>query len=378
MKKIIAIILSLVMVLGATAAVYAAAPADGTYQVAVTLQGGTGRTSVKSPCTLTVSEGRMTAKVVWSSTNYTWMKVGGVTYNNENSGGNSTFTIPVSALDTPIDISAETTAMSEPHVIDYTLTFSSSGVTMKGEGGQSASSGSSSSGSAQTGGSQDSKPGNSQTDGASQDDPADETGQDADGTDQDADGSSITVKNTISKATSVSAETLAGYEGKTMSLSTANGQVDFDEKALASIVENSSGGITLTMNDLTEDKAYKDKDYGLVVELKVQDEDGKELFTEEGDGKAKVTLSYDGEVKDKDSLKVYRLNGEEEEEIEALYDADEKTVTFETEHFSVYAICRRSADQQREFIIIVSVAVIAVIAAAAAVIIRRKRQFDRD
>ena len=376
MKKIIAIILSLVMVLGATAAVYAAAPADGTYQVAVTLQGGTGRTSVKSPCTLTVSEGRMTAKVVWSSTNYTWMKVGGVTYNNENSGGNSTFTIPVSALDTPIDISAETTAMSEPHVIDYTLTFSSSGVTMKGEGGQSASSGSSSSGSAQTGGSQDSKPGNSQTDGASQDDPADETGQDADGTDQDADGSSITVKNTISKATSVSAETLAGYEGKTMSLSTANGQVDFDEKALASIVENSSGGITLTMNDLTEDKAYKDKDYGLVVELKVQDEDGKELFTEEGDGKAKVTLSYDGEVKDKDSLKVYRLNGEEEEEIEALYDADEKTVTFETEHFSVYADAPQTSSVN--IIIIVSVAVIAVIAAAAAVIIRRKRQFDRD
>lgn len=376
MKKIIAIILSLVMVLGATAAVYAAAPADGTYQVAVTLQGGTGRTSVKSPCTLTVSEGRMTAKVVWSSTNYTWMKVGGVTYNNENSGGNSTFTIPVSALDTPIDISAETTAMSEPHVIDYTLTFSSSGVTMKGEGGQSASSGSSSSGSAQTGGSQDSKPGNSQTDGASQDDPADETGQDADGTDQDADGSSITVKNTISKATSVSAETLAGYEGKTMSLSTANGQVDFDEKALASIVENSSGGITLTMNDLTEDKAYKDKDSGLVVELKVQDEDGKELFTEEGDGKAKVTLSYDGEVKDKDSLKVYRLNGEEEEEIEVLYDADEKTVTFETEHFSVYAVAQQTSSVN--IIIIVSVAVIAVIAAAAAVIIRRKRQFDRD
>lgn len=376
MKKIIAIILSLVMVLGATAAVYAAAPADGTYQVAVTLQGGTGRTSVKSPCALTVSGGQMTAKVVWSSTNFTWMKVGGVTYNNENSGGNSTFTIPVSALDTPIDISAETTAMGTPHVIDYTLTFSSSGVTMKGEGGESSSSGSSSSGSPQTGGSQDSKPGNSQTDGNSQDDPADETGQDADGADQDADSSSITVKNTISKATSVSAETLAGYEGKTMSLSTANGQVDFDEKALASIVENSSGGITLTMNDLTEDKAYKDKDYGLVVELKVQDEDGKELFTEKGDGKAKVTLSYDGEVKDKDSLKVYRLNGEEEEEIEAVYDADEKTVTSETECFSVYAVAQQTGSMN--IIIIVSVAVIAVIAAAAAVIIRRKRQSDRD
>lgn len=92
--------------------------------------------------------------------------------------------------------------------------------------------------------------------------------------------------------------------------------------------------------------------------------------------KAKVTLSYDGEVKDKDSLKVYRLNGEEEEEIEALYDADEKTVTFETEHFSVYAVAQQTS--RREYIIIVSVAVIAVIAAAAAVIIRRKRQFDRD
>ena len=57
MKKIIAIILSVVMIIGATAAVYAAAPVDGTYQVAVTLQGGTGRTSVKAPCTLTVSGG---------------------------------------------------------------------------------------------------------------------------------------------------------------------------------------------------------------------------------------------------------------------------------------------------------------------------------
>ena len=45
MKKIISIILSVVMIIGATAAVYAAAPADGTYQVAVTLQGGTSQTA---------------------------------------------------------------------------------------------------------------------------------------------------------------------------------------------------------------------------------------------------------------------------------------------------------------------------------------------
>ena len=39
--------------------------------------------------------------------------------------GGSTFDIPVSALDTPIDVQAETTAMSQPHIIDYKLTFDS-------------------------------------------------------------------------------------------------------------------------------------------------------------------------------------------------------------------------------------------------------------
>ena len=39
--------------------------------------------------------------------------------------GNSTFEIPVLYFDRPMTVIADTTAMSEPHEITYTLTFDS-------------------------------------------------------------------------------------------------------------------------------------------------------------------------------------------------------------------------------------------------------------
>ena len=101
-----------------------AALADGTYTASVALEGGTGRASVETPCTLKVEKGAMTATVVWSSPNYDQMVVNGTQYLPVNKTGNSTFEIPVAALDTPLAVQAETCAMSEPHMIDYTLTFS--------------------------------------------------------------------------------------------------------------------------------------------------------------------------------------------------------------------------------------------------------------
>ena len=98
--------------------------ADGTYTASVALEGGTGRASVETPCTLKVEKGAMTATVVWSSPNYDQMVVNGTQYLPVNKTGNSTFEIPVAALDTPLAVQAETCAMSEPHMIDYTLTFS--------------------------------------------------------------------------------------------------------------------------------------------------------------------------------------------------------------------------------------------------------------
>ena len=102
-----------------------AVPADGTYTCEVTLEGGSGRATVESPAALTVAGGKMPATIVWSSPNYDYMLVDGEKYLPTNTDGNSTFEIPVAALDTALDVTADTVAMSTPHEIEYTLTFDS-------------------------------------------------------------------------------------------------------------------------------------------------------------------------------------------------------------------------------------------------------------
>lgn len=99
---------------------------NGEYTIEVALSGGSGRATVKSPTKLTVEEGSMKAEIEWSSSNYDYMQVGGKDYYPVKQEGNSTFIIDVEALDTDIEISAETVAMSKPHMIDYTLRFDSS------------------------------------------------------------------------------------------------------------------------------------------------------------------------------------------------------------------------------------------------------------
>ena len=98
-------------------------PADGSYTCEVTLEGGSGRATVESPAALTVADGKMTATLVWSSPNYDYMIVDGEKYLPTNTEGNSTFEIPVAALDTALTVTADTVAMSTPHEIEDTLTF---------------------------------------------------------------------------------------------------------------------------------------------------------------------------------------------------------------------------------------------------------------
>lgn len=111
------------------AAETAVVPADGSYTCAVTLEGGSGRATVESPAALTVADGTMTAVIVWSSPNYDYMLIDGEKYLPTNTEGNSTFEIPVAALDTALAVTADTVAMSTPHEIDYTLTFDSATLT---------------------------------------------------------------------------------------------------------------------------------------------------------------------------------------------------------------------------------------------------------
>jgi hypothetical protein len=97
--------------------------ADGTYQVNVTLSGGSGRAKIASPTELTVKDGRATAKIVWSSDKYDYMEVEGIRFTPEIQNGHSVFAVPVTELDKPLAMVGDTTAMSTPHAIDYQLTF---------------------------------------------------------------------------------------------------------------------------------------------------------------------------------------------------------------------------------------------------------------
>ena len=102
--------------------------ADGDYSAEVTLGGGSGRASVQSPCRLRVENGVCTAEIVWGSANYDYMIVDGEKLPAELRDGHSVCVIPVAAFDRALGVIADTTAMSQPHEIEYTLRFDSATV----------------------------------------------------------------------------------------------------------------------------------------------------------------------------------------------------------------------------------------------------------
>ena len=80
---------------------------------------------MQSPAKLTVSDGKATAEIIWSSNKYDYMIVDGEKYEPTDTTEFSVFEIPVSAFDRKLKIAANTTAMSTPHEIEYTLYFES-------------------------------------------------------------------------------------------------------------------------------------------------------------------------------------------------------------------------------------------------------------
>ena len=105
---------------------------DGDYQVDVAKEGGTGKAEIESPAPLKVADGKATLTVKWSSPHYDYMLVDGEKYEpvnkdelasaDEDSGIGSIFEIPVTVMNEPFTVVADTTAMSEPHEIEYKLT----------------------------------------------------------------------------------------------------------------------------------------------------------------------------------------------------------------------------------------------------------------
>lgn len=120
MKIRCAALLALLLLLCPVLALASAPLADGDYTAEVTLSGGSGRASVASPAAVTVRDGSATATLVWSSPFYEFMVVDGVQYDPVQTEGNATFVIPVT-LGQDLAVQAQTVAMSQPHLIDYTL-----------------------------------------------------------------------------------------------------------------------------------------------------------------------------------------------------------------------------------------------------------------
>ena len=106
--------------------------ADGTYTAEVAFAGGSGKAHIASPVTLTIADGKAVATVVWSSSKYDYMLVDGVKYEVLSTEPGSTFEIPVAAFDKDLTVIGDTTAMSTPHEIEYTLNFSSESLTPAG------------------------------------------------------------------------------------------------------------------------------------------------------------------------------------------------------------------------------------------------------
>ena len=88
--------------------------------------GGSGRASIESLTHMTVKDGKPVATITWSSDKYDQMVVDDETFLPTIVDGHSIFDIDVIGFDYKMPVKAETTAMSEPYMIDYTLYFDSS------------------------------------------------------------------------------------------------------------------------------------------------------------------------------------------------------------------------------------------------------------
>ncbi len=124
-KRAVVFVLAIMLLLSAAAcAKKTALPAEGTYTIGVTLEGGTGKAKIQSPAELVVfQDGQASLVVIWSSDKYDYMLVGGERYEPAIRDGHSVFVIPVASIREPMQVIADTTAMSTPHEIEYTITF---------------------------------------------------------------------------------------------------------------------------------------------------------------------------------------------------------------------------------------------------------------
>lgn len=96
---------------------------ESSFLAEVYLEGGSGKSGLQTPAAVITKDGRSSVVLVFKSTSYDYVILDGTKYLNENAGGYSTFTLPVTLPLSDIHIAADTTAMSVPHEVSYTVRF---------------------------------------------------------------------------------------------------------------------------------------------------------------------------------------------------------------------------------------------------------------
>ena len=121
-KRIVLSALAAILLLAAIGCANKALPKEGTYLIDVTLTGGTGKAKIQSPAELVVfQDGQASLVVIWSSDKYDYMKVNGQKITPSSTAGGSVFVIPVPVLGKAFTVIGDTTAMSAPHEVEYSL-----------------------------------------------------------------------------------------------------------------------------------------------------------------------------------------------------------------------------------------------------------------
>jgi len=117
------VIIGIIIIVSTLLPVINAPDGVASYTANVTMTGGTGKAKIESPCTVSQEGSVLIARIVWSSSNYDYMKVEGGMYLPLDGEATSVFLIPIK-VDEEMSVIADTVAMSTPHEIEYKLTFS--------------------------------------------------------------------------------------------------------------------------------------------------------------------------------------------------------------------------------------------------------------
>ncbi len=118
-KTVLVLLLSALLVSAGARFAFCELP-DGAYVPdEFSFAGGTGRVTITCP-QVTVKDGNVTAKIVFSSKNYTNVRIGEDSYAPEYTEEGAVFTVPA-VLNRAFPVYATTAAMSSPHEIEYSL-----------------------------------------------------------------------------------------------------------------------------------------------------------------------------------------------------------------------------------------------------------------